>query len=61
MSRTPFSPLLRPLGFECYPSGLGPSRRAFLQAVAHPLVTLAFVAGWCHRGGRGDGWRPPRM
>ena len=34
MPRTPFSPLLRPLGFECYPSGLGPSRRAFLQAVA---------------------------
>ena len=28
------SPLLRPPGFECYPTGLGPSRRAFLRAVA---------------------------
>ena len=34
MSPTKFSPLSRPLGFECYPSGLGPSRRAFLRAVA---------------------------
>ena len=29
-----FSPLFRPPGFECYPTGLGPSRRAFLRAVA---------------------------
>ena len=29
-----FSPLSRPLGFECYPTGLGPSRRTFLRAVA---------------------------
>ena len=28
------APLLRPPGFECYPTGLGPSRRAFLRAVA---------------------------
>ena len=34
MSHAPFSPLSRPLGFECYPAGLGPSRRAFLRAVA---------------------------
>ena len=34
MSHAPFSPLSRPLGFECYPTGLGPSRRAFLRAVA---------------------------
>ena len=37
-----FSPLSRPLGFECYPTGLGPSRRAFLQAVA---ATAAGAAG----------------
>ena len=34
MSHAPLSPLSRPLGFECYPAGLGPSRRAFLRAVA---------------------------
>ncbi|MCY3746691.1 MAG: histidinol-phosphate transaminase [Acidobacteria bacterium] len=34
MSHASFSPLSRPLGFECYPTGLGPSRRAFLRAVA---------------------------
>ena len=37
-----FSPLSRPLGFECYPTGLAPSRRAFLQAVA---ATAAGAAG----------------
>ncbi len=41
MSGTPFSPLSRPLGFECYPSGLGPSRRAFLRAVASTAAGAA--------------------
>ncbi len=35
------SPFSRPLGFECYPAGLAPSRRAFLAAVAAAAATRA--------------------
>lgn len=40
-----FSPCSRPLGFECYPSGLGPSRRAFLRAVAATAAGAATASG----------------
>ncbi len=39
------NPFLRSPGFECYPTGLGPSRRSFLKAVAATAAAGAFAPG----------------
>ena len=56
MARTVFSAVSRPLGFECYPAGLGPSRRAFLRAVgaaAAGAAAAGTLAG-CEQAPAGD-------
>ncbi len=62
MSLSPFPPGVRPPGFECYPAGLGPSRRSFLRAVAGAAAAAAggaALAG-CERANSSEqGETPP--
>ena len=58
MSHPPFRPSAAAPGFECYPTGLGPSRRAFLRAVAGAAAVAgsgALAGGvGCVRSGEGQ-------
>lgn len=64
MSLSPFPSGVRPPGFECYPAGLGPSRRSFLRAVAGAAAAAAGGAAFagCEResaAGQGESAAAP--